>query len=70
MCMDKMCGVATGLMFLIGGACLLAYGLGMLGAMLANEIAGVLFLLAGISFAVHALCMCPMCKCPEEKKGK
>jgi len=67
--MDKMCGVATGLMFLIGGACLLAYGLGMLSAMIANVIAGALFLIAGVSFAVHALGMCSMCK-GEEKKGK
>jgi len=70
MYMDKTCGIVTGLMVLIAGACLLAFGLGMLSATLANEVAGVLIVLTGISVVVHALCMCPMCKCPEEKKGK
>ena len=67
MCMDKICGVAMGLKFLIAGSCLLASGLGMMSAALANEIAGVMFVLAGISFAVHTLGMCPLCKCTDKK---
>jgi hypothetical protein len=65
--MGKMCKMVMGLMFLVAGACLLAFGLGMLSSMLANVIAGALFLLAGLSFAIHALGMCPMCKCSDEK---
>jgi len=66
MCMDKICGVATGVIFLISGASLLAYGLGMLSAMIANVVAGALFVLAGLSFAIHALGMCPICKCDDK----
>ena len=64
--MGKICKMAMGMEFLVAGACLLAFGLGMLSAVLAHVVAGALFVLAGFSFAVHSLGMCPLCKCDDK----
>ncbi len=62
MCMCKTCGVITGLLVLVSGVVMLLAGLGNLNAMTATVVGGAALALAGLSFVVHALKMCPMCK--------
>ncbi len=65
MCMGKVCGTISGLLVFIAGAMFLLYGLSAdppMNVMLTNQVAGAALLLFGISFMVHALRLCPLCK--------
>ena len=61
-CMGNTCKTITGLLVLAAGAAFLAFGLGMVAVMTAHMVSGAALLLAGLSFTVHGLKMCPMCK--------
>ena len=61
-CMGPTCGTISGLLALIAGALFLGSGLSMVSAMAASLYGGLALLLFGLSFTIHAMGMCPMCK--------
>lgn len=62
--MGKMCSTVTGILVLVGGGTLFAFGMGWIkDVMLAHQIAGGLLTLTGLGILVHGL---GICKCGEE----
>jgi hypothetical protein len=61
--MGKTCGAVMGLLILIAGLALLAFGLQYLDGATAHILSGVLFALFGIGKLTHVFKMCPGCKC-------
>lgn len=60
--MKGMCLTVSGLLALVAGGALLAFGMGMLSGSTAHLAAGGAFALAGLGALVHGLGMCPKCK--------
>ena len=61
MIMGKTCGLIAGILATVGGAALLLFGLGTLGASIAYQISGVAFTILGVSVIIHAAELCPTC---------
>ncbi|MBS3070575.1 hypothetical protein J4220_03655 [Candidatus Micrarchaeota archaeon] len=60
--MHKTCKMLSGLLVLLAGLTLLAFGYNLLAVMAAHQIAGILLALYGIAKLAHAIGACPMCK--------